>query len=68
MLRGLKSVFLNRGSTEPLVFHGAVSGVRWKSFKILTLLGAYPGDRWPLDFGGANWTSEDVMTFFLVLT
>ena len=39
------SVFLNRSSTESLVFNGDVSGVRWKSFKILTLSGAYTGDR-----------------------
>ena len=47
-----RAVFLNRGSTEPLVFDGAVSGVRWKSFKILTLSGEYPGGCWPLDFEG----------------
>ena len=34
------------------MFDGGVSGVRWKSFKILTLSGAYPGGHWPLDFGG----------------
>ena len=45
-----RSVFLNRGSTEPLVFDGAVSGVWWKSFNTLTLSRAYPGGRWPLDF------------------
>ena len=33
-------MLLNRGSTEPLVFDGAVSGVRWKSFNIPTLSGA----------------------------
>ena len=47
----LSTVLLNRGSTEPLVFDGAVSGVRWKSFKILTFSGAYPGGRWLLDLG-----------------
>ena len=50
----LRTVFPYRSSTEPLVFDGAVSGVRWKSFKILTLLRVYPGGRWPVDFGGVN--------------
>ena len=45
-----RTVFLNRGSTEPLMFDGAVSGVQLKSFNILTLLEAYPVGRWPLDF------------------
>ena len=42
-----RRVFLNRGSTEPLVFDGAFFGVRWKSFNTLTL----SGGRWPLGFG-----------------
>ena len=46
------------------MFDGAVFGFRWKSFKILTLSGVYPGKCWPLDFGEEIWTSEDVMTFF----
>ena len=46
------TVFFNRDLTEPLVFDGTVSGVRWKSFKILTLSGVYSGGHWPLDFGG----------------
>ena len=61
----IKPVFLNRGLTEPLVFHGAVSGVRWKSFNILTRSG-YQGAAGHL-FSGENWTSEDVMTFFFGL-
>ena len=44
--------FLYRGSTEPRLFEGAVSGIRWKSFKILTPSGAFPEGRWPLDFEG----------------
>ena len=58
----VSAVFLNRGSTELLVFDGAVSGVRWKSFKILTLSGAYSGAAGHLILG-KNCTSEDVMTF-----
>ena len=45
------TVFVNRGLTEPLLFDGAVSEVRWKFLRILTLSWAYPGGRWPLDFG-----------------
>ena len=48
-----QTVFLNRGSTEPLVFDGAISGVCWKVFKILTLSqGRIQGAAGPLILGG----------------